>query len=126
MKNRRVVITGIGPVTPIGVGKDAFWSAVTAGTSGTHKLQELPGGFPVESLRSQVVAQVPSCFFSPGDLAGIQFRQFLLGKKAMKLAMEDACLQGEPREPCGVFLGNAVGGTTPMDCLLYTSPSPRD
>jgi 3-oxoacyl-(acyl-carrier-protein) synthase len=135
MSKRRVVVTGIGPVTPVGVGKDAFWLAVAAGTSGTKRLQELPGDFPVQSLRSQIVAQVPSRYFSPAELASVQSRQFLLGKKAMKLAIEDASLKTIERGPCGVVLGNAVGGTTPMEATflamdqggsLNPASAPRD
>jgi 3-oxoacyl-(acyl-carrier-protein) synthase len=118
MSKRRVVVTGIGPVTPVGAGKDAFWLAVAEGTSGTKKLQELPGDFPVQSLRSQIVAQVPSCFFSPEELGSVQSRQFLLGRKAMKLAVEDASLKTTERGPCGVVLGNAVGGTAPMEATF--------
>ncbi len=38
MENRRVVITGIGFVTPIGIGKDAFWKNCLSGKSGVRKI----------------------------------------------------------------------------------------
>ena len=34
MTKRRVVVTGVGPITPIGIGKDEFWGNLTAGKSG--------------------------------------------------------------------------------------------
>lgn len=34
MSKRRVVVTGVGPVTPIGIGKDTFWNNLVAGKSG--------------------------------------------------------------------------------------------
>ncbi len=39
MSKRRVVVTGLGPVTPIGVGVDAFWQALLDGRSGTHRIE---------------------------------------------------------------------------------------
>ena len=36
--NKRVVITGVGMITPIGSGKDAFWNALTAGESGVSEV----------------------------------------------------------------------------------------
>ena len=36
--NKRVVITGVGMITPIGAGRDTFWNALIAGTSGVEKV----------------------------------------------------------------------------------------
>lgn len=55
-ERRRVVITGIGPVTPVGTGIDAFWRGLTSGTNGVRTIEafdtsELPvsvAGFPVD------------------------------------------------------------------------------
>lgn len=52
--DRRVVVTGIGLVTPIGIGKEAFWHAATAGTSGTGR----PTLAAHPDLPVQVVGQV--------------------------------------------------------------------
>ena len=39
--NRRVVVTGVGLVTPIGTGKDAFWEALISGKSGVQRVDDL-------------------------------------------------------------------------------------
>lgn len=54
--NRRVVITGLGLVTPIGIGADAVWASLIEGKSGVSRIEAFnPSGFD-----SQVAAQVPS------------------------------------------------------------------
>lgn len=52
---RRVVVTGLGMVTPLGVGVDRNWSAITAGKSGLRKIDE----FDASEISSQVAGVVP-------------------------------------------------------------------
>ncbi len=52
---RRVVITGMGCVTPIGIGRDAFWSALTEGKSGVRRIES----FDVSSSPVKIAAEVP-------------------------------------------------------------------
>ena len=35
---KRIVVTGVGPITPIGIGKDAFWEALLAGKNGIERI----------------------------------------------------------------------------------------
>lgn len=51
---RRVVVTGMGVVTPIGTTVDEFWSGIKAGKSGVSEL----GGFPLEDLKILIAAQI--------------------------------------------------------------------
>ncbi len=51
---RRVVITGMGVVTPIGTNVDEFWTSLKAGKSGVSEL----GGFPLEDLKILIAAQI--------------------------------------------------------------------
>jgi nodulation protein E len=51
---RRVVVTGLGAVTPIGQTVDDFWTSVKSGTSGVSEL----GGFPLEDLKILIAAQI--------------------------------------------------------------------
>src|ERR1044072_3474966 len=53
---RRVVITGMGCVTPLGIGREAYWKALVEGKSGVRRIQTFdPSSFPV-----QIAAEVPS------------------------------------------------------------------
>ena len=50
MEKRRVVITGMGVVSPVGIGTEEFWNALMAGKSGIGPITEFdPEGFPVRS-----------------------------------------------------------------------------
>ena len=51
---RRVVVTGMGAVTPIGTTVDEFWAGLKAGKSGVSAL----GGFPLEDLKILIAAQI--------------------------------------------------------------------
>ncbi|MXY87060.1 MAG: hypothetical protein F4Y95_11370, partial [Chloroflexi bacterium] len=87
----RIVITGIGPVTPIGVGVDSFWDSLSHGRSGARVVPEL-----VEAgLKVQIAADIPD--FKPADYmenksARRMARFSQLGVAAARLAVEDAGL----------------------------------
>ena len=115
---RRVWITGLGLITPVGIGREAFWAGVRAGRSPVRRIDR----FDPAAFRSQVAAQVDA--FEPLDHMDAKtarqldrFSQF--GLVAGRLALEDAGLGngargGEPagaaRERFGVYLGSALGG----------------
>jgi 3-oxoacyl-[acyl-carrier-protein] synthase II len=113
-ERRRVWITGVGPITPIGIGRDAFWQGVRASRSHVSRIDRFdPSGF-----RSQVAAQIDD--FEPLDHLDARtarqldrFSQF--GLVAGRLALDDAGLQpgasgSAERERIGVYLGSALGG----------------
>ena len=52
---RRVVVTGIGAVTPFGIGKDAFWEGLANGRSGVRRITR----FDASELASQIAGEVP-------------------------------------------------------------------
>ncbi len=107
---RRVVITGIGVVTPIGTGKEAFWKALIAGNSGVG---------PVRSFDSSVFdvhlgAEVSG--FDVADYLGHAVpdetgRASRLALAAARLALDDAGLQPPGREApgAGIALGTTYG-----------------
>ena len=117
MKKRRVVITGIGMVTPIGVGIESFWRAAAAGVSGTKTLRSFPLGFPVDTFKSQVAAVVPDEWLHPTCQSLPPFREsrhFLLGSAACSLTCEDAGVADFRGTRSAVVLGNAIGGTAAL------------
>jgi 3-oxoacyl-(acyl-carrier-protein) synthase len=112
---KRVVITGVGPVSPVGVGREQFWEAVIVGKSGTGLMTDLPLGFPVEAFRSRVLARIPEHLLPPSDDRLWGGRHFRLGALGFKLAFEDSGLEDVRRSRAAVVLGNAVGGTAALE-----------
>lgn len=108
---RRAVITGIGPVTPIGIGKDAFWRGLQSGESAVRRIST----FDVSEFRSQVGAEIldfdPTDYIERKQLKRLdRFAQFSL--TAARLAITDADLDIAKQNPdrVGVCIGSALGG----------------
>jgi 3-oxoacyl-[acyl-carrier-protein] synthase II len=117
MNGRRVWITGIGVISPIGTGVDAFWAGVHRAESPVRRIDR----FDPTPFRSQVAAQVDD--FDPLDHMAARtarqldrFSQF--GLVAGRQALDDAGLRvdggaatdGVDRDRFGVYLGSALGG----------------
>src|SRR5581483_5316860 len=111
MEDRRVVITGVGAVTPIGIGKDAVWESILSGRQAGRRVTR----FDPTPYSSKVAAEVND--FNPLDFLDAKrarrldrFSQF--GLAAAHLALEDARLEmeREERERVGVYIGSALGG----------------
>jgi 3-oxoacyl-[acyl-carrier-protein] synthase II len=111
---RRIWITGLGLVTPIGTGVDAFREGLRRATSPVKRIDR----FDPSPFRSQVAAQVddfdPLAWMAPKTARQLdRFSQF--GMVAGQLALDDASLRpGEARAPAadrvGIYLGSALGG----------------
>jgi 3-oxoacyl-[acyl-carrier-protein] synthase II len=111
---RRAVVTGLGVVSPIGIGLDAFWKNALAGRSGVTAFRGFEG-FPIEGYRSQVAAQVLD--FDTSQLpAGVQAdrldRYAQLALVATMEALGDAGLSMQREDPyrVGVIMGAGMGG----------------
>jgi 3-oxoacyl-(acyl-carrier-protein) synthase len=107
----RVVVTGVGPVTPIGIGREAFWTAACRGDSGTEALATLPLGVAVETFRSRVAAPV---HWNPALADGATRQQGLAGL-ALRLALADAGVPSLAQACAAVVVGTAVAGTREME-----------
>src|SRR5690242_1654737 len=111
---RRVWITGIGPITAIGTGRDGFRAGLRAGCSPVKRIDR----FDPSPFRSQVAAQIddfdPLAWMPPKTARQLdRFSQF--GLVAGRLALDDASLRpGTARGPSpdriGIYLGSALGG----------------
>jgi 3-oxoacyl-[acyl-carrier-protein] synthase II len=115
VSERRVWITGIGLVTPLGTGRDAFWAGLHAGRSPVKRIDR----FDPAPFRSQVAAQVdgfdPAAHLTPREARGTdRFSQLALA--AGRMAMRDAGLEpgagGHARaDRVAVYVGSALGGS---------------
>src|SRR5262245_43986235 len=111
MTVERIVVTGVGVVSALGAGREAFWRSLTAGASGLRPLSL----FPVRSGGSRLAGEIAE--FSPGPFIGTKgIRHFdrtaLLLACAAKLALEDAGIRGSAADPArDDGIGIAVGST---------------
>ncbi len=113
---RRVVITGLGLVTPIGLGRQAFWEATQRGDSGVGLVTR----FDAHRLPTQIAAEVKG--FEPTDFldrktARRSDRFTQLGVAAARLAVADSGLdlEAEDRDRIGVWVGTGIGGIETYD-----------
>ena len=109
-----VVVTGLGIVSPIGIGVSEFWKNAIAGRSGITKLRSFEN-LPVETYRSRIAGQVPD--FNPqacgnDGLASRVDRYAQFGLAAAREAVADAGIRPEKESPerVGVMVGAGMGG----------------
>ncbi|MDR7386671.1 MAG: beta-ketoacyl-[acyl-carrier-protein] synthase II, partial [Armatimonadota bacterium] len=108
---RRVAVTGVGVVTPVGIGKEAFWNALLEGRSGVRRIESFdPSPFP-----TQIAAEVrdfdPLQYMDRKEVRrNDRFVQFAIA--ATRMALEDADFRITPanRDRVGVVLGSGIGG----------------
>ena len=115
---RRVVVTGLGMVTPLGSGVDHNWSQILAGKSGISRIEN----FDVSDIACQIAGQVPG----PDADGGLNLDDYIdpreqrkqdrfiqLGLVAAIQAVEDSGWKPEDRESqnrTGVMVGSGIGG----------------
>ncbi|MEC4889927.1 MAG: beta-ketoacyl-ACP synthase II [Nitrospira sp.] len=110
----RVVITGLGIVSPIGIGVSAFWKAALAGQSGISAITSFDP-FPMDGYRSKVAGQIHD--FSPALHIGSQqgdrvdrYAQFALAASREAIADSKLRIDKEPPHRVGVIVGAGMGG----------------
>lgn len=108
---RRAVITGIGAVTPIGIGKDGLWNGVLAGKSAISRISH----FDPSEFRSQIAAEVrgfdPSAYIDTRKLKRLdRFAQFAVASAQMAVQDASLNLDSEDASRIGVAMGSALGG----------------
>ena len=108
---KRVVITGIGLVSSLGIGTSATWEALIAGTSGVRRITR----FDVSSYAAQIAAEVdgfdPLVFIEKKEVKKMDlFIQYAIA--ASQFAMDDSNLQitDENAPDVGAFIGSGIGG----------------
>lgn len=117
MKKRRVVITGLGVVSPNGIGKDKVWDGMINGRSGVRRVD----GFDVSVFNTKIAAEVRD--FDPFKLGltheeAVRMDRYVqFGVVAADMAFKDSRLDLAKADPqrCGVCLANAICGTKYME-----------
>jgi 3-oxoacyl-[acyl-carrier-protein] synthase II len=108
---RRVVITGVGVISPVGNDAQTFWNSLLEGKSGIGRIT----AFDASDYPTQIAGEVkdfnPEAYMDKKEIRRTdRFVQFALA--ATKMAMEDAKLEitAENAERVGVYIGSGIGG----------------
>jgi 3-oxoacyl-[acyl-carrier-protein] synthase II len=109
---RRAVITGIGPITCIGCGREDFWGGILAEKTGIRRISTFdPRPFQIRCA-GEVPDWIPEEVFSPQRLKRLdRYAQFAVA--SAKLALDDAGIEysrEKPQHRIGVSFGTALGG----------------
>ena len=129
---RRVVVTGMGALTPMACGVRESWDSVLQGNSGASKITK----FNAETYPVKIACEIPfgdgkNNTFNPSEWVEAKEQRhvddFIIYAEAAAIqAVQDSGwkpTRDEDSYKAGVIIGSGIGG---LHCLLYTSPSPRD
>ncbi len=129
MEDRRVVVTGLGTINPLGRTVDASWKNLLSGTSGIRRVERVD----VDDLRSQIA----------GEVVDFEITEYLKKQQARRMdrfsqffwvasrdALADAGIEYDEDDPeayrTGVMVGTGIGGVetfeSEVDLLLNTGP----
>jgi len=128
MTRRRVVVTGVGVISPIGIGKERFWASLMEGRSGVGLITR----FDASGFDTKIAAEVrdfdPAAFLEKKDVRrNDRFVQFAYG--ATRLALDDARFTITPQNAgqVGILIGSGIGGAETWESqhtiLLERGPS---
>jgi len=128
-EQRRVVVTGMGMVTPLGTGLEKNWQAVTAGRSGIRPISRIPN---IEFFASRIAGEVPDFraedFIEPKEIKKMDlFIQYSIA--AAQMAFQDAGLKIDPAAAAraGVIIGVGLCGIETIENTYkaYMEGGPR-
>lgn len=107
----RVVVTGVGAVSPLGIGADALWNGLIEGRSGIRRIQN----FDASDLDVQIAGEVPD--FQPRDFMDFKaakrmdrFAQFAVAATREALAMSGLEVTEENTDRIGIMVNTGGGG----------------
>ncbi|MFA4884554.1 MAG: beta-ketoacyl-ACP synthase II [Desulfotomaculaceae bacterium] len=113
---RRVVITGLGIVSPVGTGLEKFWSSLIAGVSGIGPVTR----FDPTRFRTKIAGEVtdfePTLYMDKKEARRMdRFTQFAVAASGMALRDAGLNLELENKDRIGVILGSGVGGIETLE-----------
>lgn len=109
--NRRVVITGIGTVSPIGTGKDEFFSSLKEGKSGVSEITKFDTGDIPVKIAAEVKDFNAEDFMSKKDAKRMDlFSQYAVAAASLAIDDSELDLESIDKERFGVIIGSGIGG----------------
>ncbi|MGD9904878.1 MAG: beta-ketoacyl-ACP synthase II [Vicinamibacterales bacterium] len=114
--SRRVVVTGVGLVTSLGIGTDATWQGLLAGKSGAGPITKFDASAFSTRFAAEVKGFEPTAFIEKKDVKKMDvFIQYAIA--ASQFAVDDARLTVAPDRAhrVGVFIASGIGGFTTIE-----------
>jgi 3-oxoacyl-[acyl-carrier-protein] synthase II len=112
MHRRRVVITGLGPITSVGIGKENFWRGLRAEKSGIQAISSFDTSEFNAHCGGEIPNWTPEDYFPPHRLKRLdRYAQFAVA--SARMALDDAGVpysKEQPQDRVGVSFGTALGG----------------
>lgn len=128
MAERRVVVTGMGAITPIGNTLEQFWDGLKNGVSGADYITH----FDTEKFATKFAAMVsdfdPGKFIEPKAARRLdRFSQFAIAASDMAIADSSIDLDTIDKNRVAVLVGTGIGGmeTFYKNCVAYEKMGPR-
>jgi 3-oxoacyl-[acyl-carrier-protein] synthase II len=126
---RRVAITGVGPVTPIGIGKEGFWVGLRSGRSGVRRVDHLIDLAGIDVLIGAPILDFDPSHYMDSRKARRLDRSSQFALAAAQLSVRDAGIDPETLsgDRTGVIAGTGIGGmlTFEENFRLLTEKGPR-
>lgn len=119
---KRVVITGLGAVTPVGIGKDAFYEALLAGKSGIGPITH----FDASEYATRIAGEVKDFDITNYGVEKKEARrmdrsaEFAIAAAVMALEDSHLNLDEEDRDRCGTVVGTGIGGIDSIHDVYVT------
>ncbi|MFH0826968.1 MAG: beta-ketoacyl synthase N-terminal-like domain-containing protein, partial [Candidatus Omnitrophota bacterium] len=114
--NKKVVVSGLGIVSSVGIGKEAFWNNLIKGQSGTGKIDL----FDTSKFNRHIGGQIKdfnAAKFMPEEMVKFMGRASCFAIAATKLALEDAqiSLEDHKDKKIGIFIGTTMAEASVLD-----------
>jgi 3-oxoacyl-[acyl-carrier-protein] synthase II len=127
---RRVAVTGVGLVTPVGVGTETTWQALLRGDSGIGPITRFDAANYGTRFAGEVKGFDPTRWISPREAKAAMsdpFIQYAMAAGAMAMADSGLVLDGELAERAGCFVGSGMGGVSTIEttCQSLQAKGPR-
>jgi 3-oxoacyl-[acyl-carrier-protein] synthase II len=116
MEKRRVVVTGLGLVTPLGIGVEKSWEGLVQGKSGIRRITHFDSSAFATQIAGEVEGFNPEDYIEPKEIKKMD-RFIHLGIAAATMAMDDAQLKVDEANAArvGVYVGAGMGGLTTIE-----------
>jgi len=109
--SRRVAVTGVGLVTPLGIGTDETWAAIREGRNGVSNIEQ----FDASAFNCRIAGEIktfdPGRFIDKKDIKKMgRFIQFAIAASEFAMGQSGLTIAPEFAERAGVYIGSGIGG----------------